>query len=532
MPTNVNAYKKHLCDLFDSVIVRETRKGDVKYYADKCIENRAKYEASGAPLGVPWYVVAIIDALENTFGNGWLANGDPLTGPTVRAPIGLGRGENFPISWARGAELSMKKDALDKVTDWTLGNLLYRVMLYNGTGYLSKGIETPYLWSFCTHYVKGKYVKDGPEGWDANAVSNQCGAAVILWEMERRGVIAIPRSPGATPARTAESVGWHKLQLIVNNVPESLPAGFPKIEIGFLAKLAGTNEDYRRARVELPAEFVRAWFSQFPNAHDIRFEGEQNKWPGDLAEGETPPAPEIPLPMQSGATGTGVSRLQAEINRAMGSGIAVDGDFGPETLASVRAVQARLGLPATGVVELPTWDGLRKLPTAEATGFSRVKLASIMEREALAGNTWNGNGRAKKYTKKFEGVFGTGRFAWCAACVAWCVEQSGARMPVNAPGTGYTFALVEAWQQWAIARGFWHDGTAGISRGDIVLFDWQGATFPDGDWEDHIGVAMGGESGGFVVCGEGNVSDSTATKTRAKSLIQGYVRLPDGFAGA
>jgi hypothetical protein len=91
---------------------------------------------------------------------------------------------------------------------------------------------------------------------------------------------------------------------------------------------------------------------------------------------------------------------------------------------------------------------------------------------------------------------------------------------------------VEAWQQWAIARGFWHDGTAGISRGDIVLFDWQGATFPDGDWEDHIGVAMGGESGGFVVCGEGNVSDSTAIKTRAKSLIQGYVRLPDGFPGA
>lgn len=531
MPTNIDAYKAHLCDLFSSVVVRESRKSEVKYYADKCIENRAKYEASGATIGVPWYVVAVIDALENTFGNGWLANGDPLTGPTVRVPIGLGRGENFPISWARGAELSMKKDGLHEITDWSLGNLLYRVMLYNGTGYISKGIETPYLWSFCTHYTKGKYVKDGPEGWDANAVSKQCGAAVILWELGRRGVISIPRAPGATPARLAENVGWHKLQLIVTGQGGN-PAELPKIEIGFSAKLAGTNDDYLRSRVEMPVEFVRAWFAQFPNARDIRFEGEGSAWPGDLAPGETPPAPEIPLPMREGAAGAGVSRLQAEINRAMGTLIAVDGDFGPETAGSVRSVQGRLGLPATGVVDLPTWDGLKKLPTAEATGFTRARLAAIMEREANEGHTWNGNGRAKKFTKKFEGVFGSARFAWCAACVTWCCEQAGARMPVNAPGTGFTFALVEAWQQWAIARGFWHDGTAGIARGDIVIFDWDGAQFPDRDQEDHIGVAMGGESGGFVVCGEGNVSDSTAIKTRAKSLIQGYVRLPDGFPGA
>jgi lysozyme family protein len=526
---NVDASKKHLSDLFNSVIIRETRKASAKYYADKCIENRTKYESAGAPLGVPWYVVAVIDALENTFGNGWLANGDPLTGPTVRVPAGLGRGENFPISWARGAELSMKKDELDKVTDWTLGNLLYRVMLYNGTGYISKEIETPYLWSFCTHYTKGKYVRDGV--FDSNAVSEQCGAAVILWELERRGIIAIPRAPGAAPTRSPDSVGWHKLQLIVTGQGAN-PGELPKIEVGFIAKLAGTNEDYLRSRVEMPREFVRAWFSQFPKARDIRFDGEQNKWPGDLAGGVEPPAPEIPLPMQAGATGVGVSRLQAELNRATGTGIAVDGDFGPETAASVRAVQARLGLPATGVVDVATWDGLKKLPTAEATRFSRARLATIMEREAQGGHTWNGNGRAKKYTKKFEGVFGTARFAWCAACVTWCCEQAGARMPVSAPGTGFTFALVEAWQQWAIARGFWRDGTAGIARGDIVIFDWDGATFPDRDQEDHIGVALAGESGGSVLCGEGNVSDSTAIKTRSKSLIQGYVRLPEGFPGA
>jgi GH24 family phage-related lysozyme (muramidase) len=164
------------------------------------------------------------------------------------------------------------------------------------------------------------------------------------------------------------------------------------------------------------------------------------------------------------------------------------------------------------------------------TGFTKTKLAAIAEAQCLEDISWRGNGLAKKYTKKFEGVFGTGRFSWCAAFVTWCVEQAGGMvLPVQTPGTEWTWALCEAWQQWAKGRGLWHDGTDGIARGDIVLFDWDGAEYPDTDWEDHIGIACGPLSGGGVVCAEGNTDDRTAIKTRDKSIIQGFVRLPEGF---
>lgn len=39
-----------------------------------------------------------------------------------------------------------------------------------------------FLWSFSTIYEKGKFVADGK--FDANAVSKQCGAALLLKVMQ------------------------------------------------------------------------------------------------------------------------------------------------------------------------------------------------------------------------------------------------------------------------------------------------------------------------------------------------------------
>lgn len=166
-------------------------------------------------------------------------------------------------------------------------------------------------------------------------------------------------------------------------------------------------------------------------------------------------------------------------------------------------------------------------------GFSREKALGYAISECSKNISWRGNGLAKKYTKKFEGVFGTGRFSWCAAFVTWCCEQAGLNMPVVVPGDldGYTFALVEAWQQWAKRRGFWIEGGSNVvpRKGDIVLFDWDGASRPDNDWEDHIGFVIT-DAISEVECAEGNVNDATAFKNRSKSLIQGYIRIPDGYS--
>jgi len=51
-------------------------------------------------------------------------------------------------------------------------------------------VLTPYLWGFTDKYMKGKFVADGK--FDANAVSQQCGAAAILKALSSSGTIKIP----------------------------------------------------------------------------------------------------------------------------------------------------------------------------------------------------------------------------------------------------------------------------------------------------------------------------------------------------
>ena len=53
--------------------------------------------------------------------------------------------------------------------------------------------------------------------------------------------------------------------------------------------------------------------------------------------------------LEEGSAGTGVRNLQVCLN-AKGHDIAIDGDFGPATLAAVKAYQTSIGYSATGVV--------------------------------------------------------------------------------------------------------------------------------------------------------------------------------------
>jgi lysozyme family protein len=65
--------------------------------------------------------------------------------------------------------------------------MLYLLEAYNGFGYRPRGVPTPYLWSFSNLYRSGKYVADGK--FDRNAVSKQCGAAVMLRVLQERGQV-------------------------------------------------------------------------------------------------------------------------------------------------------------------------------------------------------------------------------------------------------------------------------------------------------------------------------------------------------
>ena len=110
--------------------------------------------------------------------NKHLHNGDSLSAATVRVPAGRPPGWVAGSPWEQSAVDALKLKKLDQVKDWSLARVLYVLEGYNGFGYRTKGIRSPYLWSFSNLYEKGKYVAD--HQFDPNAISKQVGSATLL----------------------------------------------------------------------------------------------------------------------------------------------------------------------------------------------------------------------------------------------------------------------------------------------------------------------------------------------------------------
>lgn len=131
---------------------------------------------------IPWQVIAVIHYMECSLSfKHHLHNGDPLTKRTVQVPKGRPAKGTPPFTWEQSAfDALCNVDGLHKVTDWSIPSLLYRLEAYNGLGYQKyhKDVLSPYLWAASEWYSKGKYAADGK--WNANLVSQQVGAAVLL----------------------------------------------------------------------------------------------------------------------------------------------------------------------------------------------------------------------------------------------------------------------------------------------------------------------------------------------------------------
>ena len=193
--TLTQAIRSEYQQLWTSCTIRPSRAAAVDALVDRIARNKSRYAAAGRPHDVPWYVVGIIHMLESG-GNfaTHLHNGDPLTARTVHVPAGRPRLGRPPFTWEESAADAVKQN-LRGWSDWSIAGTLYLFERYNGFGYRSKAIHSPYLWSFSTHYSKGKYVRDGV--YSPTAVSGQCGAAVLLRRMAERALV----SPEGQPRR-------------------------------------------------------------------------------------------------------------------------------------------------------------------------------------------------------------------------------------------------------------------------------------------------------------------------------------------
>ena len=163
--------------LFETMSINNDIYPKVAYVANKIMYLKSRYEKIQI---VPFFVVGIIHYRESGFNfSSHLHNGDPLTWWTINEPKGRPANGKPPFRWEDSAldAISLKKHLIPK--DNSIEGWLYFFEAYNGFGYrIYRKINSPYLWSGCNHYTKGKYSHDGR--YDESLVDKQIGCAVIL----------------------------------------------------------------------------------------------------------------------------------------------------------------------------------------------------------------------------------------------------------------------------------------------------------------------------------------------------------------
>jgi lysozyme family protein len=182
--------------LFDGCTIQAHRASIVENIVFKLQANVDRYRTVSDATGVPWCFVAVIHNMEAGLNfSRHLHNGDPLSARTVHVPSGRPKTGTPPFSWEESAADALGLKQLSAETDWSLAGTLYQLERYNGWGYrlYHPHVMSPYLWSFSNQYTSGKYIADGT--WSDTAVSQQCGAAVLLRRMVEHDAIEFPDRP-------------------------------------------------------------------------------------------------------------------------------------------------------------------------------------------------------------------------------------------------------------------------------------------------------------------------------------------------
>jgi lysozyme family protein len=187
-----------------------TAKGPLfKAVADRLIFNKPRYEAVSKALKekgytIPWEFIAVAHQREASGDfTKYLGNGQALSKKTTIVPKGRG-----PFSsWEEGAIDALLNAApyAAKNKDWTIGGTLTKLEEYNGLGYASKGLPSPYVWAGTDQYNKGKYVADGV--YDANHVDTQLGCAGLLKFMGYGSAAKVAPAVAATTGIVAGGAG-------------------------------------------------------------------------------------------------------------------------------------------------------------------------------------------------------------------------------------------------------------------------------------------------------------------------------------
>jgi lysozyme family protein len=138
---------------------------------------KSRYLIVAEKTGVPWFFIAVVHEREASQSwTGSLAQGDPWDRVSTHVPKGRG-----PFrSWEDAAVDALLNCApfAGRNTDWSIGGLLTECEKYNGLGYATRGIPSPYVWAGTDQYHAGKFTSDGV--FNATVIDQQLGCAGLL----------------------------------------------------------------------------------------------------------------------------------------------------------------------------------------------------------------------------------------------------------------------------------------------------------------------------------------------------------------
>lgn len=150
--------------------------------AKRLVAAKDRYLPISEKTGVPWAVIAVIH--EREASQRWdrsIAQGDLWSRVSVHVPKGRGPFNSFEEA-AIDALVNCAPYAA-RWKDWSPGGTMTLLEEYNGLGYATRGLPSPYIWAGTDQYKSGKYVADGV--FDANVVDPQLGCAGLLLAMQK-----------------------------------------------------------------------------------------------------------------------------------------------------------------------------------------------------------------------------------------------------------------------------------------------------------------------------------------------------------
>lgn len=173
-------------NLWDNTQIDDRRQMELQSVIAHIRQSEDRYHKVAGLTSVPWRVIAAIHYRESSLNfKRHLHNGDPLTDRTKHVPAGRPVHGTPPFTWEESAVDALRLRNMDKVTQWSDAEALKQLEMYNGGGYMKRGINSPYLWAGTNHYGTapntGKYVADGK--FDISVLDQQLGTVPILKEL-------------------------------------------------------------------------------------------------------------------------------------------------------------------------------------------------------------------------------------------------------------------------------------------------------------------------------------------------------------